>query len=115
MAGPARRADGIIDLVRPARFEVSLLYCCPAGDVGSKVRLEAAGQAVDGAITQAHDPAPLPSRDRVPRKEVYEKPWATLALGAMELPKGRTQLLVRALSVPGRQVCELKAVRLAMK
>jgi arylsulfatase A len=106
------RASWDIDVVRPGRFRVTLLYTCPAADVGSRLRVEAGGRSVEGVLAKPHDPQPLPSPDRVRRKEVYEKPWAPLALGAIELPKGPTTLSVRALSKPGTQVFDLKAVRL---
>jgi len=43
---------------------------------------------------------------------VYEKVWAPLTLGTLALEKGRTQLVVKALTRPGKAVMELKAVRL---
>ncbi|MCD6304230.1 MAG: arylsulfatase [Planctomycetes bacterium] len=101
-----------IDVVRDGRFAVTLLYTCPPQDVGSKIRVEAAGQAVEGVLNRPHDPKYIFSPDRVPRKEVYEKVWAPLELGTLQLPAGRTKLTLRATKVPGRQVCELKAVRL---
>jgi len=58
------------------------------------------------------DPPPIPSPDRVPRGEVYEKVWAPLKLGTIELAKGRARLTVRASTKPGGQVMDLKAVRL---
>ncbi len=101
-----------IDVVRPGRFTVTLLYTCPKVDVGSRVRVEAGGKAVEGVVAKAHDPKPLPSPDRVKRGEVYEKVWAPLALGPIALAKGKTRLTIRALSKPGEQVFDLKAVRL---
>jgi arylsulfatase A len=102
-----------IDVAQPGRFEVTLLVTCPERDVGSRIRVEVAGQAVEGDIGRAHDPEPLPSPDRVPRGEVYEKVWATLTLGALDLRPGRSRLNVKALSKPGESVMELKAVRLS--
>ena len=61
-------------------------------------------------IGKAHDPPPVPSPDRVPRKEVYEKAWESLEMGSLRLPEGRTGLVVRALTRPGNSVMELKAV-----
>jgi arylsulfatase A len=102
-----------IDVAQPGRFEVSLLFTCPKRDVGSRIRVEAAAQAVEGVVGQAHDPEPVASPDRVPRGEVYEKVWAPLTLGALDLPAGRSRLNVKALSKPGESVMELKAVRLS--
>ena len=98
--------------VRAGKYEVTLMYTCPQSDVGANIRVEAGGKSVEGVLTRAHDPAPIPSPDRVPRGEVYEKVWAPLTLGTLALEKGRTQLVVKALTRPGKAVMELKAVRL---
>jgi arylsulfatase A len=109
---PADRIWWDIDVAAAGKYRAELLYCCPPADVGAKVRLEAAGNALDGAVAKAHDPACLPSPDRVKRKEVYEKTWATLELGVLDLPAGPTRLTVSAATIPGRQAMELKAARL---
>jgi arylsulfatase A len=101
-----------LDVAREGRFAVTLLYTCPEKDAGAKVRVEAAGAVTETGGVRAHDPAPLPSPDRVPRGEVFEKEWAALELGALALPNGRARLAVRALEKPGAQVMELKALRL---
>ncbi len=101
-----------IDVVRRGTYEVTLMYVCPKGDVGSKVRVEVGEQKVEGIIRRAHDPEPVTSPDRVRRGEVYEKVWAPLTLGAVKLNKGRTRLYVKALTKPGKAVMDLKAVRL---
>ena len=101
-----------IEVVKGGRFEVTLMYVCPKKDVGVKVRVEIGGEGLDGVVSKAHDPAPLPSPDRVPRGEVYEKIWAPLTLGNIELGKGRTRLIVRALEIPGDRAFDLKAVRM---
>ncbi len=101
-----------IDVVKAAKYEVTLLYTCPKENLGAKVRVEVGSQSVEAVVERAHDPQPLPSPDRVPRGEVYEKEWAPLSLGALGLPKGRTRLSVQALTVPGKAVVDLKAVRL---
>ena len=101
-----------VEVVRPGRFEVTLMYICAKENVGVKVRAEIGGAGIEGVVSKAHDPEPIPSPDRVPRGEVYEKVWAPLKLGTVELSKGRTTLAVRALKIPGRQALDLKAVQL---
>jgi len=101
-----------LDVVRPGRHEVTLLYNCAAEDVGARVRVQVGGAPLEGVVDKAFSEPPLPSPDRVPRGEVFERRWAELTLGVVALPAGRTQLDVRALSRPGRSVMELKAVRL---
>lgn len=100
-----------VDVVRAGRYEITLMYTCPEPDVGAQLLVEVGGQRIEGVIEKAHDPDPLPSPDRVKRKEVYEKVWAPLTLGTVTIPKGRTRLYVKALTRPGKAVMDLKAVR----
>jgi hypothetical protein len=101
-----------VEVVKAGRFEVTLMYTCPKEDVGVKVRVEAGGKSLEGVVKKAHNPAPLLSPDRVQRGEVYEKIWAPLILGAVELSKGRTKFVVRAMEIPGDRAPDIKAVRL---
>jgi arylsulfatase A len=101
-----------VEVVKDGRFEVTLMYVCARENVGVKVRTEIGRAGVEGVVSKAHDPEPLPSPDRVPRGEVYEKVWAPLRLGAVQLAKGRTTLAVKAVSIPGSQALDLKAVQL---
>ena len=102
-----------IEVVQPGRYEITLMYVCPKQDIGAKLHVEIGGKYLDGQIKNAHDPQPIPSPDRVPRKEVYEKVWAPLKLGTVTLQKGRTRFCVKALTKPGRTVMDLKAVHIS--
>jgi len=99
-----------VDVVRSGSYEVVLMYVCPAADLGSRLRVEIGNQVAEAQVEVAHDPEPIPSPDRVPRGEVYEKVWAPLKMGTLALEKGRTQLRVRALSREGGEVIDLKSV-----
>ncbi len=67
---------------------------------------------VESAVTKAHDPAVMPSPDRVKRMESYGKTWALLEVGTLDLPAGRTALTISARAIPHSQAMELKAARL---
>jgi arylsulfatase A len=101
-----------VEVVGAGRFEVMLMYVCAEENVGGKVRVEVGGKSLEAVVSKAHDPEPIPSPDRVPRGEVYEKVWAPLTLGSVRLSKGRTTLRVRAVDIPGKQAIDLKAVQL---
>jgi arylsulfatase A len=101
-----------VEVVRAGQFEVTLMYVCPTENVGTKVRVEVGDKKLQGVLTKAHDPKPIPSPDRVPRGEVYEKIWAPLKLGTVSLSKCRTKLAVRAIEIPGKMAFDLKAVKL---
>ncbi|MEX2214521.1 MAG: arylsulfatase [Phycisphaeraceae bacterium] len=99
-----------IEVVRAGKYEVTLHYICAQENVGAKVRVEVGGAAIEGTITESWNP-PVPKvADRVSRKETYDTTWKPLKLGVIELGEGVTQLNVKALTKPGAQVMDLKAV-----
>ncbi len=102
-----------IEVVRPGRYEITLMYICPKQDVGAKLRVEIGGKTLEGVIGKAHNPDHIHSPDRVARIEVFEKVWAPLKLGTVTLQKGRTRFCVKALTKPGRIVMDLKAVHIS--
>ena len=98
-----------VDVVRAGSYDVTLMYTCPEADVGARICVEADGQRVEGVVKKAHDPPFVPSPDRVPRREVYEKVWAPLPLGKLELPKGRCRIYVKTLEITGQAAMDLKS------
>lgn len=101
-----------IDVVHAGYYEITLMYICGEESIGTRLSVEAGGRRIEGVIEKAHNPAPLLSPDRVPRKEVYEKVWMPLRFGSIPLKRGRTRLAVKALTMPGRSVIDLKSVRI---
>ena len=61
-------------------------------------------------LGQPHDPEPIPSPDRAPRGEVFEKQWTPLTLGEVSLEKGCAKLTVTAPEIPGAHAMDLKSV-----
>ena len=68
------------------------------------------GQKKNVAGEHAALVAPRPNHDRVGRKETYDKPWARLEVGVVEVAAGETTLRVRAKTIAAQSVMELKAV-----
>jgi arylsulfatase A len=99
-----------IDVVTAGRYEVSVRYLCPKEDAGARFAVRAAGASVEGQIRESTPMERIPSKAIIPENNYPEMRWASLGLGTMELPKGRTQLVVRALSKPGGRVMDLKEV-----
>jgi arylsulfatase A-like enzyme len=109
---PDDRITWEIDVAAAGRYEALVYYTCPAADVGSKVELSCGPRKTTAVVSTAHDP-PLygENHDRVPRRgESYMKDFQPLALGQIELAKGRGQLALRALSVAGKQVMDVRYV-----
>jgi len=101
-----------VKIVASGRFEVTLMYTCPPENLGAKLRVEIGDRAVEGTVKIAHDPEPIPSPDRVERKEVYEKVWAPLTLGTLDLDPAQGRLILRVVDIPGHRAPDIKAVKL---
>ena len=105
-----------VEVLTAGRYAATVLYTCGARDVGARVELSCGAASVQATVAEAHDP-PLrgAEHDRVPRKgESYVKDFRPLALGTLQLAPGRFSLALRALSVPGGQVMDVRAVWLEL-
>ena len=100
-----------VDIQKSGPYAFTLMYVCSEENVGAEVAVQIGEQTLQEHIEQAHDPEPVPSPDRVPRNEVYEKTWTPLQLGQLELNEGRQQVKVKVLRKPGDQVMDLKAIQ----
>lgn len=101
-----------IEVVRPGRYEVTLLYTCPQASVGTALRVEAGPASLEGTIREAFDPPAVAGPNRSPIGAAIQKEWQPLTLGAVALPAGRVRVTVRALRKTGPVVMDLKGVRL---
>ena len=105
-----------LDVLRPGRYEVTLMYSCPRADVGSRIEIEIGSQCAEATITRAHDPQ-APESQPVGRKHVatsgpvWVKTWAPLVFPPVALEKGRAKLIARALKIPGNEAMVLKEAR----
>ncbi len=98
----------LIEVKETCSYRIWMEYTVPEKDKGARVAVSAGAAQSTGIITKSFDPEYLPSPDRVPRVEVYEKSWARLDLGEIPLHAGEQKLTLKALNVPGEQVCELR-------
>ena len=105
------RVEWTLDVVRAGNYAVTLSYLCRQGDAGARIRVKAGDASIEGS-TRATPIVQVPSRDRVPREEVYEMEWQSLPVGTLTLPKGKTTLSVEPLAKPGAEVMQLKSVYL---
>jgi arylsulfatase A-like enzyme len=98
------------------QYEATIYYTCPAADLGATIELSLNDSRLQGKVSQPNDPPELgPEHDRVPRKgESYVKDFQPLRLGVIELKSGRGPLTLRALTVPGKQVMEVRQVTLTL-
>ncbi len=109
-SAPSDRASWLLDVAEAGLYRISVDYT--AREAGARLRASAGDQRTEGIVSRIHDPAPLPSPDRIPRKEVYEKAWARLDLGALRLDGGPVTLSVELIDAPGEGALELHTVYL---
>ncbi|MDB4422201.1 arylsulfatase, partial [Akkermansiaceae bacterium] len=92
-------------------FEVEIFYATKSG--GAKYRLSFKGDELDFVIPNAHDVPKLGAgEDRSPRNESYTKDWARLKVGRIELTKGKGELVLEALKIPGNEAMEFRLLTL---
>lgn len=95
LTGWGRRGDRAVwalDVVEPGLYRVALDVTAP--EAGARLRVSAGGVATEAIVARAFDPPTLPSPDRVPRGEVYAKPWDRLDASTLRLEAGPTDLAV---------------------
>jgi arylsulfatase A-like enzyme len=98
-------------------YEVEILYTCPVADVGSTIELEFKGAKTSGRVAPAWDPPLYTNQDTIarPPAESKMKEFRSLPLGTMRLEKGRGLLTLRALTIPGRTVMDVRQVNLTLR
>lgn len=106
-----------IEVHTPGTYVVEVQYTCPAADVGSEIEVSFGDQRFTAKITEPHDP---PARgnenDRVTREgESLVKDFRRLRLGEFALPAARGPLKLRALSIPGQQVMEVRGLLVTLQ
>ena len=105
-----------IEVATAGKYEAVVYYTCPAADVGSQVELSFNGARTETTVSVAHDP-PLhgEEHDRAKREaESFVKDFKPLPLGTLDLKPGRGPLTLKALSVPGKQVMDVRLILLTL-
>ena len=105
-----------IEVATAGHYEAVIYYTCPKQDVGSTVELRFRQSQVRAKVTEPHDPPLVGAEfDRVDRGgESYVKDFRPLRLGVFRLDKSRGELKLRAPDVPGKQVMDVRAVKLTL-
>ncbi|MEQ9581326.1 MAG: N-acetylgalactosamine 6-sulfate sulfatase, partial [Arenibacter sp.] len=98
-----------VEVLADGEFEVELYYTAKEKDLGSQFELRFGERSLNGSVTEAHDP-PLvgAERDRDPRIESYTKDFIPMDLGKIRLQKGRGNLVLQALKIPGEEVMDMR-------
>ena len=105
-----------IDIHTAGRYEVTLHYTCAEGDEGSSIELAHGQATLAGTIDKAWNPPLITDQDVIkrPAAESIMKDFRPLMLGTIELKSGRGPLSLRALTIPGKEVIQLRGITLTL-
>lgn len=94
-------------------YEVSIHYALKKGDEGTVVQLSHNNASIEHKFTESHE---VPSRgqenDRVERRESYVKDFKEIKIGKIKLTKGKGELTLKALEIPGEESIEFRLLML---
>ncbi len=105
-----------IEVNTTGSYDVDILYTAPVADAGSTIELEFSTAKLTGKVTSGWDPPLYTNQDTIPRPagESKMKEFRPLRLGRLRLEKGRGQLTLRALEIPGRTVMDVRQINLTL-
>ena len=106
-----------VDVHSAGTYDVTIDYTCPVPDAGSTVELSFKQAKLTGKVAPGWDPPLYTNQDTIPRPagESQMKDFRVLALGTVQLEKGRGPLTLRALQIPGASVMDVRRVNLTLR
>ncbi len=110
------RIEWKIEVATAGRYAVTIDYTCPLGDAGATIELSLGASRLTGTVAPGWDPPVYTNQDTLPRPaaESPSKEFRPLALGEITLNQGSGVLSLRALSLPGRSVMEVRRLTLRL-
>lgn len=98
-----------VEVLEQGAFDVGLYYTCSADDLGATIELEFQESSLKAQIKEAHNP-PLygMDNDRVERMESYVKDFKRMDMGTINLEKGKGQMTLRAVDIPGAMAMDFR-------
>ena len=98
-----------VDVLTAGSYDAELWYTCPDADAGSTIALACGPASTQATMQPGWDPPLDTNHDRVPRKgEGFDKEFRPLALGRIELAVGPATLTLRATTIPGGSVADVR-------
>lgn len=103
-----------IEVSTSGNYEIVIDYTCPLSDAGSVIELSFNQSKIEGTVAPGWDPPLYTHQDTVkrPGAESQMKEFRPLRLGTVHLEKGRGLLTLRALTIPGKYVMDLRRLNL---
>jgi arylsulfatase A-like enzyme len=105
-----------VNIQTPGRYLATIDYTCPLSDAGAIVELSFGDRTIRGTVEPGWDPPLYDNQDTLPRPtgESPMKEFRSLELGEIELVPGRSDMLLRAIDVPGDSVMDVRRITLTL-
>ncbi|GMQ25351.1 sulfatase-like hydrolase/transferase [Algoriphagus sp. oki45] len=104
-----------LNVIDSGEFEVWLEYSAAPNQVGAELNLSTSSTNLTQTLDQGLESIPIPSPDRVPRKEAPEQIWNKILLGQIQLAAGKERLTISAKKIPSEGLGDVFSVRLLPK
>ncbi|MCY2971561.1 MAG: arylsulfatase [Planctomycetota bacterium] len=110
------RINWDIEVNKQGTYAVEILYACPLKDAGSTIEISFNESKLVVKVVQGWDPPLITDQDVIPRPaaESIMKDFKILEAGKIKLSKGKGNLVLRALEIPGKEVMQVRAINLHM-
>ncbi|NBR04919.1 MAG: N-acetylgalactosamine 6-sulfate sulfatase [Planctomycetes bacterium] len=108
------RINWEIEVNKQGTYVVEILYACPLKDAGSTIEISFNESKLIAKVLQGWDPPLITDQDVIPRPaaESVMKDFKALEAGKVKLSKGKGDLVLRALEIPGKEVMQVRAINL---
>jgi arylsulfatase A-like enzyme len=108
------RINWEIEVNKQGTYVVEILYACPLKDAGSTIEISFNESKLIAKVLQGWDPPLITDQDVIPRPsaESVMKDFKILEAGKVKLSKGKGDLVLRALEIPGKEVMQVRAINL---
>ena len=108
------RINWDIEVNKQGTYAVEILYACPLKDAGSTIEISFNESKLVTKVLQGWDPPLITDQDVIarPAAESIMKDFKILEAGKIKLSKGKGDLVLRALEIPGKEVMQVRAINL---
>ena len=110
------RINWDIEVNKQGTYAVEILYACPLKDAGATIEISFNESKLITKVVQGWDPPLITDQDVIarPAAESVMKDFKVLEAGKIKLSKGKGNLVLRALEIPGKEVMQVRAINLHM-
>jgi len=108
------RINWNIEVNKQGTYAVEILYACPLKDAGSTIEISFNESKLIAKVLQGWDPPLITDQDVIarPAAESIMKDFKILEAGKIKLSKGKGDLVLKALEIPGKEVMQVRAINL---